>query len=94
MQAQSNVISYLLHVDAVTGRAEDETGLHGSCKPLSLDRVRLSSPTSDEDAYLVGDLFLLLSWKVDKVIVLCANQERDGSLVEAASLPVPLLDGV
>ena len=28
------------------------------------------------------------------MVVLCADQEWDGGLVEASSLPVPLLDGV
>ena len=47
-----------------------------------------------ESTDLIGNLFLLFPWKVDKVIVLCADQERDGGLVEATALPVPFLDGV
>lgn len=37
---------------------------------------------------------MFLFGKVDKVVVLGTNQERDGGLVEAASLTIPLLDRV
>lgn len=46
------------------------------------------------DSYLIRYLLLLLAREVDKVVVLCADQKRDGSLVETASLSVPLLDGI
>lgn len=45
-------------------------------------------------AYLKADFFLLFSGKVDKVIVLGADEEGDGSLVETSALSVPFLDGV
>lgn len=62
----------------MTRATEDETGLH-----------RLG-----ESLRLQTDLFLLLSWKVDKVIVLGTNQEWNGGLVEASSLSVPFFDRV
>lgn len=71
-------MAYLLHIDTVTGTAEDEAGLHRLCEALRLQR----------------DLFLLFPWKVDKVVVLGPYQEWDRGLVEASSLSVPLLDGV
>jgi hypothetical protein len=37
---------------------------------------------------------LLLTRKVHKVIVLCADQERYRRLIESSSLAVPLLDGI
>lgn len=43
---------------------------------------------------MIRYLLLLFAREVDKVVVFCADQEWDGSLVEAASLSVPLLDGV
>lgn len=79
----------------MTSRAEDQTGLHCSRKSFSLGNVSLVlSLTLAGEVYLVGNLLLFFSWEVDKVVVLCADQKRDGSLVEAASLSVPLLDGV
>jgi hypothetical protein len=45
-------------------------------------------------SYLIRNLLLLFPGEVDKVIVLCADQKRDCSLVETSSLPVPFLDGV
>ena len=69
---------YLLHVDTVAGAAEDETGFHGLGESLCLIR----------------DFLLLLSRKVDKVVVLCADQEGYRGLVKASSLAVPFLDGV
>jgi hypothetical protein len=44
--------------------------------------------------YLIRNLLLLFAWKVDKVVVLCADEEGNGRLVEAAPLAIPLLDGV
>lgn len=44
--------------------------------------------------HLCADLFLVFSREVDKVIVFCANQERDCRLVETATLAIPLLDAV
>ena len=44
--------------------------------------------------YLCGYLFLLLSREIDKVVVLCADQEGYGGLVKAPTLAVPFLDGV
>jgi hypothetical protein len=57
---------------------EDQWCLHGFCESLCLQT----------------DLLLLFSWEVDEVVVLCANEEGNGSLVEASSLPVPLFDAV
>jgi hypothetical protein len=45
-------------------------------------------------AHLIRDFLLFLPRKVDKVVVLCADQERDGSLIETSSLAVPLFDRV
>jgi hypothetical protein len=47
---------------------------------------------SECSTYLIGDLFLLLAREVYKMVVLGANKERDGGLVEASPLPIPLLD--
>lgn len=44
--------------------------------------------------YLITDFFLVFSGKVDEVVVLCANQEWNCSLVKATALPVPFLDAV
>ena len=68
----------LLYVDTVRGAGENETSLHSLRKPLSLQT----------------DLLLLLSREVDEMVILGSYQERNGCLVEAASLPVPLFDGV
>jgi hypothetical protein len=43
---------------------------------------------------LAGNLLLLVDWEVDKRIVLGADQEGDGRLVEATPLAIPLLDAV
>lgn len=67
--------AYLLHVDAVTGAAEDQAGLHGLCEPFRLH----------------ADFFLLFSGKVDKMVIFGSDEERDCSFIEAASLAVPLL---
>ena len=45
-------------------------------------------------AYLCRYLFLLLSGEVDKVVILCADQERNGRLVETSTLAVPFFDRV
>lgn len=58
--------------------AEDQTRLHGLRKPLGL----------------LADLLLLFAREIDEMVVLCANEERDGGLVEAAALSVPLFDAV
>ena len=86
---------YLLNVDAVTGTAEDETCSHGFCEASCLDAIS-STPQDmlETGPYLIADLLLVFSWEVDKMIVLCANQERDSRLVEASSLSVPFLDTV
>lgn len=44
--------------------------------------------------HLVGNFLLVLDWKVDEMIVLCADENGNGRLVEASSLSVPLLDAV
>ena len=44
--------------------------------------------------YLIRDLFLIFSRKIDKMVVLRADEERNGGLVETPTLPVPFLDGV
>ena len=51
--------AHLLHVDAVTGATKDQAGLHGARKFPGL----------------LGDLLLVFAWKVDKVIVLGADQK-------------------
>jgi hypothetical protein len=56
--------------------------------------VRLNVDAAYNITHLVRDLFLFFTRKVDKVIVLCADQEWYRCLVEATSLAVPLLDGV
>lgn len=68
----------LLYVDTMAGTAEDQARLHRARKALCL----------------VRDFLLLFLGEVDKVVVLCADEEGDGGLVEAAALPVPLLDAV
>lgn len=79
----------------MTSTAKDETGLHRPRKALGLFNVShdasISLPTY---TYLIRDLFLFLSGEVDKMIVLCADQEWNSRLVEAASLSVPFLDRV
>ena len=45
-------------------------------------------------SYLGGDFLLIFFGKVDKVVVLGADEERDGRFVEASSLPVPFFDGI
>lgn len=37
---------------------------------------------------------MFFSRKVDKMVVLCADEEGNGSFVEAAPLSVPFLDGI
>lgn len=44
--------------------------------------------------YLIGNLLLVLNGKVDKMVVLCADEDGNGRLVEASALAVPLLDAV
>ena len=88
------MLVYLLHVNAVTCTAENETGFHCPGETLGLYSVRESVLPVKTSTYLIRDLLLLLPWKVDKVVVLCSYQERDSSLVEASSLPVPFLNGV
>jgi hypothetical protein len=56
--------------------------------------VRLTHNVTCCTTYLVRNLFLFLARKVDKVIVLCADQEGYRCLIEASSLAVPLLDRV
>ena len=43
---------------------------------------------------LVRNLLLFFSREIDKMVVLCPDEERDGGLVEAPTLPVPLFDRV
>lgn len=47
-----------------------------------------------QTTYLIGNLLLVLDWKVDKVVVLCADQDGNCRLVESAALAIPLLDAV
>ena len=42
-------------------------------------------------AYLCRYFFLLLPWEIDKVIVLCADEEGNGRFVKATPLAVPFL---
>lgn len=70
--------AYLLHIDAVAGTRKDQRRFHRLREPLRLYR----------------DLLLLFPREVDEVVILCPNEERDGRLVEAAPLSVPLLDTV
>jgi hypothetical protein len=56
--------------------------------------VLASNCRTERSTYLIGDLFLLLAREVDEMVVLGADKERNGGLVEASPLPVPLLDGV
>lgn len=44
--------------------------------------------------YLVRNLLLLFSWKVDEVIVFGTDQERNSSLVETSPLAIPFFDRV
>ena len=37
---------------------------------------------------------MVLTRKVHKVVILGANQERDGSLIESTALAIPFLNGV
>lgn len=52
------------------------------------------SPFQLESTYLQRNLLLVLAGKVHKMIILCADEKRDGGLIEAAALTVPLLDRI
>ena len=80
----------------MTCTAENETRSHGFRKPPGLSAVSLIRCLGDTAPliYLIRDLFLIFSGEIDKMVVLGANEERNGSLVEASTLPVPLLDRV
>lgn len=45
-------------------------------------------------AHLIGYLLLLLSGKVDEVVVFGANQKRNSSFVESSPLPVPFFNRI
>ena len=62
----------------MTSTRKDQAGLHSLREAFRLQR----------------DLFLLLPGEVDEVIVFCTNQERNGSLIEAATLSIPFFDTV
>lgn len=62
----------------MTGTAKDQACLHSLGEALGLN----------------GDLLLVLSRQVDKLIVLGSNQERNSGLVEPSALAVPFLDRV
>ena len=87
--------SYLLHVDAVAGAAEDETGFHRLGESLCLAwGLAWQGQLVVEARYLIRDFLLLFSREIDKVVVLCADQERYRGLVKASALAIPLLYGV
>lgn len=44
--------------------------------------------------HLVGNLFLVLEWKVDKVVKLGTHKDGNGRFVETSALAIPLLDAV
>lgn len=44
--------------------------------------------------YLNRNLLLVFAREIDKMVILCANQERDGGLVEPPALAVPFLDRI
>lgn len=62
----------------MTGTGKDESGSH-----------RLGKTSR-----LIGNFLLILDWKIDKVVVLCADQNGNCRLVETATLSIPLLDAV
>lgn len=70
--------TYLLHIDAMAGTGKDQRCLHRFGEAFRLH----------------ADLFLFFTWEVDEMVVLGADEERDGSLVEATPLAVPFLDGI
>lgn len=79
--------------------AEDKARTHCLCKPPRLCSSRLvllvfAIVLCIARTHLVAYLFLVLSGKVDKVIIFCSNQEWNGSLVEASTLSVPLFYAV
>ena len=45
-------------------------------------------------AYLCRYFFLLFAREIDKVVVFCADQERNGCLVETSPLAIPFFDGI
>lgn len=45
-------------------------------------------------SYLKRNLLLILAGKVDEMVILCPNQERNGRFVKPTALPVPLLDRI
>ena len=47
-----------------------------------------------ELTYLNGNLLLVLAREIHKMVVLGADQERNGCFVKPTALAVPLLDGV
>lgn len=44
--------------------------------------------------YLSGDFLLVFFGKVDKVVVLGADEERDRRFVKASSLPIPFFNRI
>lgn len=71
-------VAYLLNIDAVTGAAEYQTGTHRFSKTSGL----------------LTDLLLIFLGEIDKMIILCADEERNRSLVETSALSVPFFDAV
>ena len=89
--------AYLLDVDTMACAAENETCTHRFGKPSGLSGVNSSELLvhfGQFCSYLIGYLFLIFSWKVNKVVVLRTNEEGYSSLVEASSLSVPFLDRI
>lgn len=75
--------------------AKDKTCSHGLCETSCLaDWLVRVGGSGRSKLYLIADLFLIFSWEIDKLIVLSADQERNGSLVEASTLSVPLFDAI
>ena len=56
--------------------------------------ARTVDTLEEQYSYLVRDLFLVFSRKIDEMVIFCAHEKGNGRLVEAPSLPVPFFDGV
>jgi hypothetical protein len=63
-------VTHLLYIDAMASTAKDQTCLHSARKFPCLLR----------------DLFLVFAGEIDKVVILCANEERYCSLESCQQL--------
>jgi hypothetical protein len=85
-----------LNIDAVAGATEDQACSHsfGESTCLSQDQSSISFLHDMISSHLCANFFLILPWKIDKVVVLGADEEGNGGLVETPALTIPLFDAV